>query len=124
MSDFYHVFGEDLFCDPAGSLREASGDLLTRQSILRRLCTNPGAYLWHVDHGAGLPARIGMPIAEVETRGLITSQLGLEAGVDQTQPVTVELQAKAPGTYLCTITYSGRDGSDRQTFTFNQDGTI
>lgn len=124
MSDFFHYFGEDLRCDENGALREASDALLTRQSVLRRLCTNPRAYLWHLTYGAGLPSRIGMPIAEDETRGLIVRQLALEAGIDQDQPVTVVLTPQAPGMYLCTISYTGSDMSGSQTVIFNQDGTI
>lgn len=124
MSDFFHYFGEDLQCEEDGTFKEASGALLTRQSVLRRLCTNPKSYLWHPVYGAGLPSRIGAPIAEDETRGLILRQLALEKGVDQDQPIGVTITPQTPGFYLCTIAYTGSDMTGSQTVVFNQDGTI
>lgn len=124
MTDFYHDFGEDLQLDPEGALLDVSGGAATQQAILRRLCTNPQGYLFHVDYGAGLPARIGMPIREGETRALIVSQLALEAGIDQGQPVTVVLTSLAVSTFRCTLSYTDRDERVERRFTFNQDGTI
>ncbi|NVN02880.1 MULTISPECIES: phage tail protein [Asaia] len=124
MTDLYHYFGEDLQLDDDGALRAADGSLATQQNILRRLCTNPKAYLWHAEYGAGLPSRVGTPIQEVETQGLIVSQLALEASIDHDQPVTVTLTPLAVSTYRCTITYTEQGEEAGQVFTFNQSGTI
>ncbi|WP_438384079.1 phage tail protein [Asaia sp. BMEF1] len=124
MTDLYHYFGEDLQLDEEGALRSVDGALATRQNILRRLCTNPKAYLWHSEYGAGLPARVGTPIREVETQGLITAQLALEASIDHDQPVIVTLTPLAVSTYRCSITYTEQGEESGQIFTFNQSGTI
>ncbi|WP_025885229.1 hypothetical protein [Asaia prunellae] len=124
MTVLFHYFGEDLQLDQDGALRIVEGKLATQQNILRRLCTNPKAYLWHGDYGAGLPARIGTPIREAETRGLIVSQLSLEATINHDQPVTVTLTPLAVSTYRCTIAYTERGEEGRQIFTFNQSSTI
>ncbi|GBR06237.1 phage tail protein [Asaia siamensis] len=124
MTDLYHYFGEDLQLDDDGALRAADGSSATQQNILRRLCTNPQAYLWHAEYGAGLPSRVGTPIREVETQGLIVSQLALEASIDHDQPVTVTLTPLAVSTYRCAITYTEQGEEAEQVFTFNQSGTI
>ncbi|RUT27440.1 phage tail protein [Asaia sp. W19] len=124
MMGLSHYFGEDLSLDQGGALNTVAGSLSTRQNILRRLCTNPGAYLWHIDYGAGLPSRVGQPVREDATKGLIARQLALEAGIDQKSPISVTLVPSGMSTYACTIAYSEQGEDTEQVFTFNQDGTI
>lgn len=105
MSAISHYCGGDLLLDNLGGLAIASGDLDTQQRILRRLCTNPGGYIWQLDYGAGLPAMIGDPIQHQNIRGIVLAQMQLEDGVDQTQPISVSVAAQGNGQYLCVIGY-------------------
>ena len=83
-----------------------SGSEQTRQSILRRLCTNAGGYIWQLEYGAGLPARVGDVMNEGNVRTIVLAQMQNEAGVDQTQPVNVAITTPKTGAYLLAITYT------------------
>lgn len=122
MMDFSHQFGEDLQLAEDGTLGVASGTLVIRQSVVRRLCTNPADYLWHLGYGAGLPARIGMPIGETEVRGLIFSQLRQEAGIDQNRAVNVILTELGIGIYRCAIAYTDLGEGAQTELVINQNG--
>lgn len=52
-------FNGDLILDQEGGLQHAApGDAL-RQRIFRRVLTNPGEYIYHVDYGIGLGDLVG-----------------------------------------------------------------
>ena len=97
MADLSHFVGGDLSIGPAGDLAIADDTLETRQRVLRRLCTNAGAVLHHLDYGAGLPARVGDPLNGRAIAGVVLSQMLLEQAVQQTPPpvVTVRSQPNA-----------------------------
>ncbi|GBQ88275.1 phage tail protein [Asaia krungthepensis] len=124
MTEIFHYFGEDFRLDAEGNLLEADQAMATRQSILRRLCTNPPAYLWHSDYGAGLPARIGMPVAELALQGMITAQLALETGINHDREVAVDLSTSSPGSYRCIIAYTALSSETVQSLAIQQDGMI
>lgn len=124
MTDLFHYFGQDLVCDQDGALACARETIGTRQSVLRRLCTNENDYLWHRSYGAGLPARIGTPLREAELQRLILAQLAMEARIDQDAPISVRIVASPPGGAACTITYTERGEAGQDSFSFNQDGTV
>jgi len=106
MSSISHFAGGDLLLDATGGLALADGDLDTRQRIIRRLCTNAGDYIWHLDYGAGLPGRIGSPVNEADVRAIVLSQMQLETGVDQTKAISVAVTAQGNGQYACAISYT------------------
>ncbi|NHN93625.1 phage tail protein [Acetobacter sicerae] len=106
MSVLSHTFGSDLDLDASGGLAVVDGATESQQSIMRRLFTNPGAYLWHLDYGAGLPQAIGRSITAAEIQGVVSAQMLEEDGVDQSQPVSTSVTGDAIGNYDCTITYT------------------
>jgi hypothetical protein len=106
MPDLSHSFGADLSVSGTGDLATADGSTWTQQRIIRRLCTNQGAYLWQLIYGAGLPARIGDPVTLAQIQSLVQEQMTMEAGVDQSQPVTVAGTTDNLGTVRLTISYT------------------
>jgi len=107
MADAYHIFGQDWVVS-------ASGDLLmtqnsqdeTTQRVLRRLFTNPGAYVWNLSYGAGLPAQIGQPTQPGTLKAVTLQQMQLEAGVAQTPAPTVAVTSNALGYTGISVTYT------------------
>ena len=83
LNDLNHWVGGDVGTSATGDLGTANADTRTQQRIVRRLVTNPGEYIFHVDYGAGLPAKIGETADIPAIRGLIRTQLRLEEGVSQ-----------------------------------------
>ncbi|BAK82892.1 hypothetical protein [Komagataeibacter medellinensis] len=106
MSALSHTMGGDLDLSGTGGIAVVTGAQQTRQTLLRRLCTNAGAYIWQPDYGAGLPARVGAVMDEAGIRALVLAQVQAEAGVDQTQPVTVTVTSPRTGAYLLAISYT------------------
>lgn len=106
MSALSHIAGGDLALSATGGLSVVTGAEQTRQALLRRLCTNPGAYIWQPGYGAGLPAKVGAVIDEAAIRALVLAQTQAEAGVDQTRPVTVTLTTPKAGACLLAISYT------------------
>lgn len=106
MSALSHTIGGDLDLSSTGGVAVVTGADQTRQSLLRRLCTNAGAYIWQPDYGAGLPARVGAVMDEAGIRALVLEQMQDEAGVDQTQPITVTISSPKTGAYLLAVSYT------------------
>jgi len=83
MPDLSHQWGSDLSLSPTGDLALADGPDLTRQRVLRRLLTNQGDYIWHLDYGAGLPGFVGQPDNSPGIAALVRGQIFREPGVSQ-----------------------------------------
>lgn len=118
--DAYHYFGNDLSVNSAGDILLISGIVLSQQRILRRLLTNPGAYIWHLNYGAGLPAYIGQPLDTIlfnQIVGLIRSQMYLESSVAQNPPPIVNLSANQSNLY-CSIQYTDAATTTLQVLNF------
>ena len=81
LEDLNHWWGSDLKVSPTGDLDLSDLTLRSQQRILRRLLTNPGDYIMHVDYGAGLPTYIGAPAPIGEITGVIRGQMLLEDSV-------------------------------------------
>lgn len=108
MSDAYHVWGNDLVLDAAGGLLMTDGTDFGVQRVLRRLLTNTTDYLWHLDYGAGLPARIGEPTVAGEIMAICRSQMLLESAVAATPEPVVEVSEITDGFYVA-IRYTDAD---------------
>ncbi len=107
-----HLFGSDLAIDSNGRLVLASGADYTRQKVIRRLLSNPLSYLWQSTYGGGLPAQIGGTVRADQMQGIVADQMALEPGVDQTQPITVDVISDQFGTDVISITYvDAQDGT-------------
>ena len=81
IEDLDHVWSGDLSVSLTGDLARVSTVERSKQHILRRLLTNPGGYLSHIDYGAGIPQRVGtvlnIPTATADIKG----QMRLEESV-------------------------------------------
>lgn len=120
MSALSHTMGGDLDLSGTGSVAVVSSADQTRQALLRRLCTNAGAYIWQPDYGAGLPARVGSVMDEASIRALVLEQMQQEGGVDQTQPITVTISSPTKvGAYLLAIAYTDADTGTVQELTLS-----
>ena len=115
--DAYHYFSGDLSLSATGDLLLATGDEASKQRILRRLLTVAQDYLWQPDYGAGVPQRIGDTLNAPELSALITGQMRLEEGVDQSTPPLINLQPISGGV-AASIQYVSQNG-DPQYLSFN-----
>ena len=108
MSDLWLEWNGDFAASANGDLLLASGLDEGRQAISRRLFTAVQGYVFHPEYGAGLPQKIGSPSNVTALKALVVSQIALESAVDQTQPVTVAVQADPNqlGLYTIKISYT------------------
>lgn len=97
MLDINQSWGSDIAAAPNGDLQVADSTATGQQRVLRRLLTNPGEYLWHLDYGAGLRKMIGLAMDVGTVRGIIRSQILLEAAVAQSPAPTIDVQAIVGG---------------------------
>lgn len=111
MPDLDHTFGGDLVLS-GGTLGVSTSSDLTTQRLLRRLCTNPGAYLWDLEYGAGLPAMVGSPVSAEDVRAVIAAQMLLEAGVADTPSPQIAVTQNDNGFLYATVLYWATSGGD------------
>lgn len=88
LTDVFQWYGGDVGLGPTGDLQQVSGTVRTQQRIVRRLCTNPGDYIFHPEYGGGLPGKIGSNASTAEIKAIVQAQVALEASV-ATQPKPV-----------------------------------
>jgi hypothetical protein len=122
MPDLSQEWGQDLQLTPAGSLSLTTTPAqLTRQSLIRRLLTNPGDYIWDVGYGAGLGRFVGSPAVPAAIQGVVRTQALLEGTVASVVSVAVT----ASGTTVsCLLSYTSTDAPDTtQTLTLNVNAT-
>lgn len=108
MADLSLEWGGDLELTADGDLMLVDGSDETRQSIIRRLLTASGAYIWAPEYGAGLPGRIGRIARESVIAAIVRAQIALEATVASV-PVpktTVTPSAANPGLFAIDIKYT------------------
>lgn len=111
MTDAYHIIGGDLAVSPTGDVAIADGFEEVKQRLLRRLLTNPAAYIFHRDYGAGLARHIGSTLDEAALRGQVRQHLLLEPKVARIPAPTMSVQALPDGLALrvqCTEAQTGR----------------
>lgn len=106
MPDIYQLAGSDIVTGPTGDLLPVDGTTLGQQRIIRRLFTNAGSYLWHLDYGAGLPSFIGQPKTSTQIQGIVQRQLLLEEAVAQDPPPTCNVSFYPDGTFNVSVTYA------------------
>lgn len=117
MCDLALTCGSDLEIDATGDLATSSGSQLGQERVLRRLLTNPGAYIFHLNYGAGLARFIGRPAAPLRIAAVTKAQMALEAAVSQTPPPTVRTQVGKDGTVVQSISYVDATSGSVQTLT-------
>lgn len=117
MSDVAHYFGGDLILGPTGDLLTLDAPDLTRQRILRRLLTAPGAYIWQPGYGAGIGAMIGQPTDARRIQAVMGGQVLQEEAVARSPIPTVAVTADQLGTVTATISYGDAETGAAQTLT-------
>lgn len=106
MPDLQHTHGADLSIGPTGDLASSDGSQWTRERVLRRLLTAPGAYIWQPGYGAGLPSMVGRPVSVAAIGATVRAQMRLERGVAQRPAPAVNVVAQGGGTVAAAITYT------------------
>ena len=91
------VWGNDLAVGPSGDISVSSTEAEVQQRIVRRLLTNPGDYIWHLNYGAGLGSYVGSPYSPNLIEGTILSQLQNEALVAAAPSPTVNTSKSLAG---------------------------
>ena len=97
LHDLDQTIGSDLAASTTGDLLTATGTQRGQQRLLRRLLTNPGEYLFHLDYGAGLPRYVGELPDLAKIRARIRAQVGLEASVAPHPALQIEVKPIADG---------------------------
>ena len=122
MADIAHSFGSDIQLGPGGDLALSDGVDLGRERVLRRLMTSPGAYIWHIAYGAGLPLFIGEPANAQRIAAITRTQMFLESRVARTPPPTVDANMLPTGTLTTSIRYADVPSQQPVLLTFNIPG--
>lgn len=115
MSDLHLDWAGDLASSETGDLVTVGRPALGTERVLRRLLTNPGAYLWHPTYGAGLARFVGQPIDVAGVQALIRSQMLLEPAVAADPEPVVTVQADVGGSLFVQVRYADADTAAAQT---------
>lgn len=107
--DISHFWGGDLSVSSTGDLLPVDGYEKGQQRILRRLFTAPGTYIWHLEYGAGVQRYIGAPVDEGILRGIVRSQIMLEAAVAPEPVPQIAAVDLPPGSLFFRIIYTDAD---------------
>ncbi len=95
MIDFSHKWDGDLELGPTGDLMCVEGREAGSQRVLRRLLTNAGDYLWHLDYGGGLTQFVGKGEQPQRVQATIRAHLLQEPSVARVPPPEVKLLPQA-----------------------------
>ncbi|MCE0745217.1 phage tail protein [Acetobacter sicerae] len=106
MSDISHTFGYDIDISETGDLAIVSGSDIGKQRITRRLCTNPGEYIFWTDYGAGLPQRIGNTDTLGDITSVILEQMKMESAISESPTPSIKMYSLTDGTKKISIQYS------------------
>jgi phage baseplate assembly protein W len=97
MNDLFQVWEGDVAANATGDFAIAVGSVLGQQRVLRRLLTNPGDYIWHIDYGAGLARFVGAPANKSLISATIRSQIFKETAVARTPEPLIDVQITPAG---------------------------
>ena len=100
MPDAQHWFGEDLSVSPTGDIALVDGIDLGNERIVRRLMTNLGAYIWHIDYGASVPKRVGDTLDLTLIESVIRSQIYLEDAVSKDHDIGIKVEPILNGVFV------------------------
>lgn len=119
--DVDHWYGDDVQLSSKNDLNPVISSDKTTQRIIRRLMTNPGAYVWHLDYGAGILEHVGDTMANLGIiEGLCVAQVQLEHGVASQPPPAVAFEMN--GDMLTVkVEYTDQDTNSRQFLSFTVD---
>lgn len=121
MTDVFHWIGADLRVGARGDLLAAEATDAANQRIVRRLLTNPGAYVWHPEYGAGLGRLVGTSASSEQVRALIRQHVLLEPAVSQQPPPDITVQQIRDGMSV-RIVYTEAPTGEQRTVGFDITG--
>jgi phage baseplate assembly protein W len=119
MQDAALLWGGDLSASPTGDIALVSGTVLGQQRVLRRLLTNPGDYIWHLQYGAGLAQFVGVPANVAAIRSAIRSQIFMESAVARIPEPTIDIQSLPNGTVYVYLRYVDSTTGATQVLSFS-----
>jgi hypothetical protein len=90
-------WGADLSVGPTGDISVAPVQTEVQKRIVRRLLTNPGDYIWHMDYGAGLGTYVGEPFSSKSIENVILDQIRHEALIAATPSPVVQILGSLAG---------------------------
>jgi hypothetical protein len=105
MADLQHTFGNDLTISSNGDILTSDGTQQGQERVLRRLLTNPRAYIWHLNYGAGLPSFVGRVANSLRITAVAKAQMFLEAIVTRTPAPTISVDVQNTGVVTLNIQY-------------------
>jgi hypothetical protein len=107
MNDILLEWHGDLVVGSTGDLALATGSDMTDLRVRRRLLTNGGDYIWHLDYGGGMGRFVGSPAKPADIESVVRAQLRLETAVSSTPApqVSARIVDAANGLVITNITY-------------------
>jgi hypothetical protein len=90
-------WGGDISVSPTGDISTVLIQNELQQRIIRRLLTNAGDYIWHLDYGAGLGCYVGEPYSPNNIEANILAQLQHETLIEANPPPTVAIDQGLAG---------------------------
>jgi phage baseplate assembly protein W len=119
MLDAALLWGGDLSAGLTGDIALASGTVLGQERVLRRLLTNPGDYIWHLQYGAGLAQFIGEVCNVAAIRSTIRSQIFMESAVARLPEPEIDVQNAQNGSVYVYIRYVDSTNGATQVLSFS-----
>jgi hypothetical protein len=119
MEDAALLWGGDLSAGPTGDIALATGSALGQQRVLRRLLTNPGDYIWHLQYGAGLAKFVGQICNVADIKAGIRSQIFMESAVARLPEPEVDVQNAQNGSVYVYIRYVDSASGMTQVLSFS-----
>lgn len=122
MQDAALLWGGDLSAGPTGDLALVGGTALGQQRVLRRLLTNPGDYIWHLQYGAGLAHYVGQVANVAAIVATIRSQIFMESSVARLPEPVIEVQSAPDGSVYVYLRYVDATTGATQVLSFSVSG--
>jgi hypothetical protein len=119
MQDAALLWGGDLSPTLTGDIALASDMTLSQQRVLRRLLTNPGNYIWHLQYGAGLAQFVGKPCDVAAINATIRSQIFMESSVARLPEPVIDVQNAQNGSVYVYIRYVDSESGATQVLAFS-----
>ena len=112
MSDLHLDWAGDIASSETGDIVAVGQPTLGTERVLRRLLTNPGAYIWHPTYGAGLARFVGQPADAAGIEALVRSQMLLEPAVARDPEPVVTISVDPAGSLFVQVRYADADTAE------------
>ena len=122
MADIQHTFGNDLTISATGDIALSDGTQLGQERVLRRLLTNPKAYIWQLAYGAGLPRFVGQVANKLRISAVAKAQMYREGAVARSPAPIVTVDVQPTGVVTLGIKYVDAATRTPATLNFNLNG--